>query len=890
MNRRELLAGGVATAALAQAATRAAAQTAAPTAASGDPSAILDAFRSPPDDARVMMRWWLFGPGVTNEELGRELQAMRDAGLGGVELAFVYPLALGDDGDSIRNVSLLSDEFAANLRFISQRTKALGMRLDITGGSGWSYGGATIAGDLAAHQLRVETREVAPSLKRLPKLAPFDGDELVAAFVGRGSIQETPSHLEPLQITETEVLIPDGDGPRVVHLYYAGRTGQVVKRAAVGAEGYVLDHYNPDAVRQHLTDTTAKLLDAAEPGSVTCVFCDSLEVYKANWTRRLPEEFARRRGYDLLPRLPQLFFKTGSDYEAFRRDYGQTLAELYAENFLQPMQAFAKERGIRFRVQNYGVPPSTLASHRFADIANGEGWGWRTFTSSKWAASAGALFGKPVVGSETWTWAHSPAFRLTPADMRGEAHEHFLIGINQLIGHGWPYSPPEAGEPGWMFYASSALSDKNAWWPAMPDVARYLQRTSAVLRLGKPVHDVALLLSNGDALASFLPSDDNYMDLWRRLRDRLDPRIVPAILDAGNSYVAADDGTLEQALGLGVRAVVVPHLRMLEASTLERLRRFAAEGGWVVAVAADRSEVDGFQAVDAGNLSAWLTGAIGPALGIEGGGSRVGFAHRATEAEDIFFVANTGNTPRTVRLRPRRGRAHATILDAMTDTVAAAETADTVALTLQPYEARIVVFHDAPWPGTAPVAMPKGEAPQDWGSWTARIGDQPERTVSLPYDWASREPTRFYSGSALFAGRVQLARVETGKRYWLDLGESRPREPEPLPNGTLRGNSFAALIHAPVGEVARLRVNGRDAGTVWAPPFRRDVTELLREGDNEVEIEVFNTSINRMAAGGTLPDMAALADKFGQRAVLQDLDVIEPVPSGLFAQPRILST
>ncbi len=32
-------------------------------------------FVAPPDDARVMMRWWWFGPAVTKPELARELRA-----------------------------------------------------------------------------------------------------------------------------------------------------------------------------------------------------------------------------------------------------------------------------------------------------------------------------------------------------------------------------------------------------------------------------------------------------------------------------------------------------------------------------------------------------------------------------------------------------------------------------------------------------------------------------------------------------------------------------------------------------------------------------------------------------------------------------------------------
>ena len=58
-----------------------------------------------------------------------------------------------------------------------------------------------------------------------------------------------------------------------------------------------------------------------------------------------------------------------------------------------------------------------------------------------------------------------PSFRATPLDLKGEAHEHLLLGINQLIGHGWPYSPSDTQGLGWFFYAAGALDDRNPWWP-----------------------------------------------------------------------------------------------------------------------------------------------------------------------------------------------------------------------------------------------------------------------------------------------------------------------------------------------------------------------------------------------------------------------------------------
>jgi hypothetical protein len=49
-----------------------------------------------------------------------------------------------------------------------------------------------------------------------------------------------------------------------------------------------------------------------------------------------------------------------------------------------------------------------------------------------------------------------------------------LQGVNQLIGHGWPYTAPGIDYPGWRFYAAGVFNEKNPWWIVMPDVARYL--------------------------------------------------------------------------------------------------------------------------------------------------------------------------------------------------------------------------------------------------------------------------------------------------------------------------------------------------------------------------------------------------------------------------------
>src|SRR5258706_15402770 len=78
-------------------------------------------FKDPPDDARIMMRWWWFGPAVTKKEIEREMRMMKEGGIGGFEVQATYPLAPDDQTSGIKNSPYLSDEFIEALRFTSEK-------------------------------------------------------------------------------------------------------------------------------------------------------------------------------------------------------------------------------------------------------------------------------------------------------------------------------------------------------------------------------------------------------------------------------------------------------------------------------------------------------------------------------------------------------------------------------------------------------------------------------------------------------------------------------------------------------------------------------------------------------------------------------------------------
>src|SRR5262245_824153 len=207
-------------------------------------------FERPPDDARIMMRWWWFGPSVTKAELEREMRLMKEGGIGGFEVQPVYPLLPDNPAAGIKNLPYLSDEFIDALRFVATKARELGLRMDLTLGSGWPYGGPSVPITEAAATLRSERVKVQPGSRRIPLPNVMPGEKLLAVFLARTEGQSiiAESLRELTDIHDGAVWLPDNlPAPREVIFFTSSRTGMEVKRPAVGAEGYVLNHLDSHA-------------------------------------------------------------------------------------------------------------------------------------------------------------------------------------------------------------------------------------------------------------------------------------------------------------------------------------------------------------------------------------------------------------------------------------------------------------------------------------------------------------------------------------------------------------------------------------------------------------------------------------------------------------------
>ena len=827
-----------------------------------DPASVAElqrGFQHPPDDARMMVRWWWFGPAVTKPELEREMRLMKQGGIGGFEVQPTYALELDNAAKGIRNLPFMSDEFLEALRFTGEKAKEIGLRMDLTLGSGWPFGGPHLSTALASPRLRVVrgSADVVPALQ--------EGERLIASVpVANGGVEH----------------------------FIASHTRQTVKRPAVGAEGPVLNHYDLAAIQQHLKIVGEPMLNALAKTPPYAIFSDSLEVYNSDWTGDFLDQFSKRRGYDLTPYLPALAGDIGEKTGAIRNDWGQTLSELADENYLKPLTAWAHAHNTKFRSQTYGIPPVTLSSYNLVDLPEGEGTQWRHFSSTRWATSASHLYGRPVTSSETWTWLHSPVFRATPLDMKAEADLHFLQGVNQLVAHGWPYSPPSVGEPGWRFYAAAVFNEHNPWWIVMPDVATYMQRISWLLRQGKPANDVAIYLPTHDAFAGFTLGKDSVNQAMEAL---LGPKLVPAILDAGYAFDFIDDGAIA-AGGITHKILIVPNVERIPLATYNKIEEYVRAGGKAIFTRRLPSLAPGLR--EAGDtakirelsttlsaahrltaedkLGDVLHAALQPDFMVP---PEIGVVHRKLVYADVYFLANTSNRPVKGAAKFRVEGMEAAWWDPFTGTTSKAD----MNLDLAPYESRVLVFSNTPAPAAAPsVSLP----PVDISTgWTLTFPGAPPMKIATLRPRTDDESRKFYSGTATYERAVTCPAAMLKARVYLNFGEGTvvdPASERRAPSG------MRAWLESPVREAAQVFVNGKPAGAVWNPPYEVEVTGLLQAGENTIRVVVANLALNVLAKG-PLPDYKELTAKYGEKFQAQDMQSVRALPGGMLGSVKLVA-
>ncbi len=918
-------------------------------------------FLTPPNASRPMVRWWWFGPAVVKPEILRELKQMKADGIQGAELAFVYAEELDDPAKGIKNLTFLSPEMLDDVAYAQAEGRKLGLRIDVTLCSGWPYGGPAITLAEAVGSLHTTTVPVAANATSILVPTLKGGESIISAAIAQLSTATAPaagpgrgrnaagrnaafdaSTAKPLTISGTTATVAPEAKLRVAVFFIASHSGQVVKRAAVGAEGWVLDPFSHDAVATHLKAVGEPLLKAFGATPPYAIFSDSLEAYGSDWTPKLPEEFKKRRGYDLIPHLPELVAGGSPAADTVRHDYGKTLTELVNENYLTQITDWAIAHHTKFRSQTYGEPAVSFSSQNLVSLAEGEGPQWRSWSTLRWATSANHVFNHNVTSGETFTWLHSPVFRATPLDMKTEADIDFIMGENQIVMHGWPYSPPQAFYPGWSLYAAANFNDNNPWHPVMPSVTAYIGRMSFLMRQGQPANQVAILLPTDDVWSTFSPT---HTTVTGAMGPRVSPLMAP-ILSAGYNVDYIDAEAIDK-VGLGTHQILVlPPTDRIPVETLRKIAAWEKTGGKVIAIGhAPSMDPEGKTVAeittlshqlfdpakstlvpDDASLPKALRSAAKPDFQIafqtddapddsDPPHTQLGFIRRKLPAADIYFIANTSPDP--IDTTASFGTTHKTGEAWDPDSGASTSaTASSQSIHLAPYESRVFVFGSqsatrpgAPrlasetWVSTAAPGSQLADLSNDWK--VNFVSDNKTVTETTPTDWIADPSTKNYSGEAIYSRDFNLSASNTPVYLQIDGGKAlagAPNSPPdhgpqpgvlgpnglPDPRVTRTGPGMHAYFDPPIREAALVTINGEPAGALWHPPYRLDVSKLLKPGANHIEIHVYNTRLNAWAA---LPphDFKPLTAKYGDKFQMQDLQFVEPISSGLLGPVHLVT-
>lgn len=611
-------------------------------------------FQRPDADARPFVRWWWNGGRVTEAELSRELDVMKAAGIGGVEINTIG-MPPGATPASLARFpahTWLGPSWARLVKVAVQEAHARGMTVDLLVGSGWPLGGRFLTIDQQTQRVRLVKREVVgpavltlsreelaapdPTRRARDEVPPARQElvflRLLPAGALAGAFQPGVEALPPADQATLRLEIPPG--PHTLYVGFREQGFTHVKLGAPGADGPVLDHFNADAVRHYLNELATKLgpaLGGKLGKGLRALFIDSLELDHANWTGDLPAVFAQRRGYDLRPYLPFVLDADVASAESpfmrdvrrARHDFVRTLVELFEERFLATFVSFCEAQGVLARVQAYGRETHPLHGGMRVHLPEGETWLWHdeknparirveSTVVNKYVSSAAHLTGKARVSFEAMTNA-VPVFRETLADFKRGLDASLLAGLNHPILHGFNYTPPEAGFPGWVRFGSY-LNERVPWWPAFRRFADYAARLGSVLRATKPEAQVAVLAPRADEWSRFgmlyQPFPETHFPWYQYA-------LASALAHAGygsdfvSERVLQDARIVEGRLTYGPQSyelIVVEHATSLEPDTAEVLVNFVARGGRVLFVGQPPVEAPGLR--DAARQGARVSAAL----------------------------------------------------------------------------------------------------------------------------------------------------------------------------------------------------------------------------------------------------------------------------------------
>lgn len=891
-------------------------------------------------EARPAARWWWLGSAVDAPNLTYNLEAYAKAGMGGVEITPIY----GVQGNDANNLPFLSPPWMEMLKHTQAEGKRTGIEISMNTGTGWPFGGPEVSIEDAASKAIFQQYNVTGGQTIRLDVGVEDAKQKPHARLLRlmaYPVSDNTTACVNLTAKATNGILqwkaPAGEW-RIIALYL-GKTFQRVKRAAPGGEGYVMDHLSKESVQRYFNKFDRAFKASGTPYPHT-FFNDSYEVYGGDWTPTLLDEFAKRRGYRLEDHLTA-FIDTIRSEEATARivsDYRETISELLIENFTTQWTDWAHKHKSITRNQAHGSPANLIDTYASVDIPECEGFGLSEFhikglrydsltrhndsdlSMLKYASSAAHITGKPYTSSETFTWL-TEHFRTSLAQCKPDMDLMFVSGVNHMFFHGTPYSPREAEWPGWLFYASINMSPTNSIWRDAPSFFQYITRCQSFLQMGKPDNDFLVYLPVYDM---WNDEKGHWLQFDIHKMAKRAPKFIEAVHRMNNAGYDVDyisdhylnqtrfaNGTLQTAAGTTYKAIVIPSARLMPASVLAHLVKLAKQGATVVFLEGYPKDVPGYGSLESRRKAFAKTLSQLPAISsfTETKATSLQHGQIVTGSDYASTLALCATSPEEMKtqyglqcIRRSNDTGHhyflsclqaegvngwvtlgvkaesVWIFDPLTGEKGLAQTRlqdGRLQVRLQVESGQSLLLQTFHQPTQETIAWNYWqEQPVSLSldrGWTLRfVESQPAIegifAIDTPSSWTAIDhPNATISmGTGLYRNEIDLP-VLKADEWVLDLGDVR--------------------------ESARVRINGKDAGTAWAAPYRLKVGHLLQPGRNVIEVEVTNLPANRIAE---MERKGVPWRKFNEINMVdlnyskKRYDDWQPLPSGLNGAVRLI--
>lgn len=797
-------------------------------------------------DAKPGARWWWLGSAVNENDLRWNMQEYSKTGTGALEITPLY----GVQGNDKNNISFLSDSWMNMLRFVESEGAKDGILVDMNNGTGWPFGGPDVPLNEAAAKLAYTDMSVSgKELRNGVDVTIKDEKERKYATLSKVMAYGDDGVIELTDKTDANGILKWDKAPKKktyrIFAIYCSRTRQQVKRAAPGGEGYVIDHFDKNAVAHYLQRFEDAFSRTGTPYPHS-FFNDSYEVYKANWTPNLFVEFEKRRGYKLEEHLPELLGDVEDKGNQVLVDYRETLSDLLLENFTEQWTAWAHKHGVKTRNQAHGSPANLIDVYSAVDIPEIEGFGLSDFgikglrTDSgytrkndsdvsmlKYASSAAHINGKKLTSSETFTWL-TEHFRTSLSQCKPDIDLMFTCGVNNMYFHGTCYSPKDDEWPGWKFYASIDMSPTNSIWRDAPYLMEYIQRCQSFLQMGQPDNDFLVYLPVRDMWAERSGKGDGSLLMQFDIHSmaKKAPAFIKSILDIDKAGYDCDyisekylltttykNGMLETAAGTRYHALIIPGSGNMPENVKAHIDDLKKQGAHII----------------------YGTAASDMAEAAKAEQMRYKYGLRAIRRKNAtghhYFIANLSPNDVNARIPLCVDYKDARWFNPLDGEIYKADiTAEGLMVNLRSGESMILqTYNSEQTDSRTERKLASGAAEKEldgkWGltftSSAPKVGKEFELNKLQTWETLDDDSVKVTMGTGVYTTNVKMTKQEASENWFIDLGDVR--------------------------ESARVYINDTLVGCAWSVPFVLDCKHTFKAGDNTIKIEVTNLPANRIA-------------------------------------------